>query len=335
MKLETRPAPHIRYRESTRTVMGDAVLVLLILYAMAFFYYGWRASALGAFSVAVTYCADMLCVLAAGKRPNLRDLSPLVTGMLIPLFMPASIPYGAVAVAAVVAIVAAKHPFGGVGHNVFNPAAAGLAFATICYSEAMFSYPLPLQKLPVILGETEVTGGVSAAFTLMLGGVPKDELLDMALGNFAGPMGATNILVILACLLYLVFRNTVRWEMPAAFFATVSLYAFCFPRVRAGRLESVALELVSGMLLLGGVMMLGDPVTTPKRDLSKVAYGVVSGVMVMLFRSFGNLEEGFPFAILLMNAAVWGFDMLGERVYSILRRRGREAVGDKKIPKKT
>lgn len=334
MKLETRPAPHIRYHESTRTVMGDVVLVLLILYAMAFFYYGVRAAALGVFSVVVTCGVDIICVLAAGRRPNMRDLSPLVTGLLIPLFMPATIPYSAVAVAAVVAIAVAKHPFGGVGHNVFNPAAAGLAFATICFGEAMFSYPLPMQRLPVFLVDGEAGGGVSAAFTLMLGGVPKYELLDMALGNFAGPMGATNILVVLACLLYLVFRNTVRWEMPVAFFATVSLYAFCFPRAGAGGIRSVALELMSGMLLLGGVMMLGDPVTTPKRDLSKVAYGVVAGVMVMLYRSFGHLEEGFPFAILLMNGAVWGFDMLGEQVYSILRRRKRGDFSNKKIPKK-
>ena len=333
MTLDVRSAPHIRHNETTRTIMGDAVLVLLILYAMAFYYYGPRALALGAWSVAISVVTDILCVLISGKRPNIRDFSPLVTGMLIPLLMPATIPYGAVAIAAVVAIAAAKHPFGGVGHNVFNPAAAGFSFSAICYGEKMFTYPLPLQLLPVF-GAEQVVNGISPAFTLSLGGVPSYALLDMALGNFPGPMGATNILVILACLLYLSLRNTVRWEMPVSFFLTVSVFALLFPRTSAEGFESVALELMSGMLLLGGVFMLGDPVTTPKRDLSKVAFGVVSGITVMLFRRHSGMEESFSFAILVMNATVWGFDMWVERLYSIIRRRKGGNSPDKAVPKK-
>ena len=336
LMIEARPAPHIRHQENTRTVMLDAVLVLLIVYAMTYFYHGPRALVLGAWSVAVSVATDILCTLIAFKRPNIRDFSAVVTGMLLPLMMPASIPYSVVAAAAVVAVAVAKHPFGGVGHNVFNPAATGFCFAAICFGSALFEYPepLPADKLPVFLGDAQVLLGVSPAFTLELGGVPKFGLVDMALGSFPGPMGTTNILVVLACLLYLVFRNTVRWEMPVAFFATVSLFAYCFPRADVSRLESVALELMSGMLLFGGVFLLGDPVTTPKRDLSKVAFGVASGVVVMLFRRFGNLEEGMPFAVLLMNATVWGFDMLGEHVYSVIRRRRSEVFKDQKVQKK-
>jgi electron transport complex protein RnfD len=229
----------------------------------------------------------------------------------------------------------AKYPFGGTGHNVFNPAAAGYSFAAICFTEAMFLYPQPRGWLP-LLGKisemTDITLTTSTAFTLKLGGVPKYDLIEVVLGNYPGPMGATNILVIAACLLYLMFRNTVRWEIPVFFFLSASVTAF-FIRLSglaAGEgwtmaLEALPYELTSGVFLLCGVFMLGDPVTAPKRDWSKIAYAITAGILVMLFRRFGELEEGLPFAILLMNASVWGFDMLGERVASVIRRRRKTA----------
>jgi electron transport complex protein RnfD len=304
---------------------------MAFIYAMAFYYYGPRVLALLAVSAVTSCLCELLAVLISRKRINHRDLSPLVTGMLLPLLMPASIDYSVVIVAAAFAILVAKHPFGGTGHNVFNPAAAGYSFAAICFTEAMFLYPQPREWLPVLgkIGEmADITLTNSPAFTLQLGGVPKYELVEVLLGNYPGPMGATNILVILACLLYLMFRNTVRWEIPVFFFAAASVTVFLAQlsglAPREGwmtALEVLPYELCSGVFLLGGVYMMGDPVTSPKRDWSKIAYAVTAGILVMLFRRFGGMEEGFTFAILLMNAAVWGFDMLGERVASLIRRR--------------
>jgi len=337
-------APHIRHHENTRTVMGDVILVLVVLYIMAYMHYGLRAVALGVWSVAICVLADVAGTLMRRQRPHIRDLSAVVTGMLLPLMMPVSIPYRVVAVAAVVAVAVAKQPFGGVGHNVFNPAAAGFSFAAICFGVQMFTYPEPQQALVgaageeavflPVLGALDFVSGIAPTFTLRLGAVPQYELLDMAMGNYPGPMGATNILVILACLLYLVFRNTVRWDMPVAFFGAAFLFAYIFPRSQMDRLESVGYEMMSGLLLFAGVFLLGDPVTTPKRDLSKVAFGAVAGVVVMLFRRFGNMEESITFAILLMNATTWGFDMLGERVYGKIRRHRVEVFNSQKIQKK-
>ena len=327
MKFSAQDAPHIRYPESTRAVMLDMVLCLLFLYAMAYYYYGIRALMLGAFSVLVCVIADMLCVLFAGGRPNMRDLSPVITGMLIPLMMPASVLFRMVLAAAVFAIVVAKHPFGGMGHNVFNPAAAGLSFAIICFTGRLFAYPLPLTKLGFAL-PAELLTTRSPGYTLNLGGIPKLDFVDMLLGNFSGPMGATNILVILACLLFLVFRGTVHWSTPLSFFATVCAFAFLFPRADIAGLSSLHLEIMSGMLLFGGVFLLGDPVTSPKRLWSKVLYGIMAGILVMLFRRFGNLEEEFTFALLLMNAAVWGFDIIGESLAGRIRRRKLEVLKD-------
>lgn len=339
MSLNAYDAPHIRHHENTRVVMGDAILTMLIIYVMAVYYYGARAIVLLLVSVGTAIVADVLCVLLSGRKPNRRDLSPIVTGMILPLMMPASIDYFIVVMAVIFAICVVKHPFGGVGHNVFNPAAAGFAFAAICFRDKLFAYPLPFTDIP-LTGKFEVVTGISPAFTLSLGGIPTYDIVDMALGNFSGPMGATNIVVLLTCLLYLVSRNTVRWVTPFSFLLTTAAFAFMFPRIGdwlglslSVRVQSVIFEMMGGMLLFGGIFLLGDPVTTPKRGWSKAAFAVMAGVAAMLFRRFGNFEEEIPFAILLMNATVWGFDMIGERVASIVRRRKLERIRRKKIQK--
>ena len=174
----------------------------------------------------------------------------------------------------------------------------------------------------------------SPAYTLMLGGVPQYDAIDMLLGKYPGPMGATNILVLAACLLYLVFRGTVRWSMPVSFFATVALLAWFFPRSAAGGVASVGYELATGLLLFSGIFLLGDPVTTPKREMSKIAFGIAAGIAAMIFRHVGSIEEEITFAILAMNAMVWGFDMTGERIAGFFRRKRLGLRKDTKIQKK-
>lgn len=350
MILKPHDAPHIRHNENTRVLMIDAILAMLFLYGMAYFYYGPRVLVLGAAGLLTALACDILGVLFARRKLNTRDFSPIVTGMLLPLFFPAAIDYHVVVAGAVFAILVAKHPFGGVGHNVFNPAAAGFSFAAICFPDKVFAYTAPSVYLP-LAGPIETPFVNSPAFTLSLGGVPRLELVDMLLGSFPGPMGATNILVLIACLLYLLFRRTVRWQTPVFFLLSVAFVSFAFPRGGEGlttlsgaeiaahelifqgeqvaldftaRATMTAYEMMSGCLLLGAIFLLGDPVTTPKRDWSKIAFGIVSGVMAMLFRRYGGFEEAVPFAVLLMNASVWGFDMVGERLAHLLRSRDRE-----------
>jgi len=315
--------------------MLDLIVVLLILYAMAFYYYGSRVAILGSAGIVTSVLADALCSKIVGRKPNPRDLSSVATGMLIPLMLPASAPLYLPMIAAVVAIIIAKHPFGGVGHNVFNPAAVGFSFVAISFTAQVFSYPAPLSEIITDgLRVLHYVPDTSSAFTLGLGAIPRFQLVDMALGNHPGPMGATNILVIFACLLYLIFKGTIRWHIPVSFFISVSLFTYLFPRMPAPRHMSVAYELMSGMLFFGGVFLLGDPVTTPKRNLSRIVFGAVCGIVVMLFRNFSLIEEPFAFAILIMNASAWGMDMFAERFYKIARRKRVEAFAGKKTQKK-
>jgi len=311
-------APHVRTSESLFTVMGEMIVAMAPLYVIAWFYYGPRALLLGLTGAATAWVLDMLSVLACGRRPDLRDLSAVVTGLLIPLLMPASIPYYVVVTACIVAILAVKFPFGGTGNNLFNPAAVGFAFTAICWPELVFSYPAPMQELAVA-GEVAAKTAVSPAHNLMLGAIPSLDLFDMILGNAAGPMGATNILVILACGLYLLVRRTIGWRAPLSFLLVSGLMAMMWPRSPFGTFSSVGWELCSGMLLFGVVFMITEPVTSPKRDFAKVLYGATSGAVVMLFRYFGGFEDGFVFALILMNVFAPLFDRVCENVLHKIR----------------
>ncbi|MCL2056370.1 MAG: RnfABCDGE type electron transport complex subunit D [Oscillospiraceae bacterium] len=334
MKISPRPAPHIHYHEHTRVIMGDVALSMLVIYGMCFYYYGVRVAVLMLTGIVSACLADVLCLAARGKKPVTHDISAVITGMMIPLMLPASIPLYVTAVAAVFGIFAAKHPFGGTGHNIFNPAAAGIAFVTVCFPSLVFSYPIPLELLPISPGADVVTA-VSPAFTMMLGGIPGYDWQEMAFGNFPGPMGATNILVILTCLLYLVLRRAVRWQMPVVFIAVFCALCWIFPRGGMARFDTVLYEGMSGAVLFGSVFMLGDPVTSPARGWSKALYSAAAAAMVLTFRRWGRLEEEFAFVLLLMNAAVWGFDIIGEKIAGWIRRKLIETGTNKKIPKKT
>lgn len=320
MKLDIHNAPHIRTRESNRTVMSDAIIAMLPLYAMTFYFYGARSLVLLVISVSVCFGADWLCTIFARRVPNVRDYSPIVTGMIIPLLMPASIEYHIIIIAALFAILIVKHPFGGVGQNIFNPAVGGVAFAMVSWPQKMFQYPIPFESLP--LSSTVTVKLVnSPAYALMLGGVPHHDKLDMLLGNVAGPMGATNILVLLTCLLFLVVRNAGMIKMTAGFFAGAIGVALLFPRAMLDPISSVLYELMTGYTVISAVFLVNDPVTSPKRSETKLLYGVICGVVGIGFRHLGRYEDSMLFAILIMNTTVWMLDYAGELYAHKLRRK--------------
>lgn len=313
--------PHIRGRDSNKTIMDDVLIVLAAIYLMASYYYGVRAVVLGLFALLTALVCDIVCKLLLGERFSLRDHSSAVTALLIPLLLPASVSYATVATAVAFALLIVKYPFGGVGQNLFNPAAGGIAFVSICFSREVFGYPTPLEPVPVF-GKFEGRLVYSAAYTLKAGGVPTGgDFMEMLLGNVAGPMGTTNALVVCACLLYLVVRRAVHGQAPVCFLLTCALYAFCFPRVPISGTLSVMYELFSGYLILGAVFMLTDPVTSPKRGIATTVYAVFAGVVTMLFRQFGGFEESFAFSLLLCNAIAPMFDYLEEGIRRRVRRR--------------
>lgn len=330
MELKLESPPHIRLRDSAATMMCDVIIAMIPLYAMAFFYYGTRAIALGLISAAVCLVADNICKLIAGKKPSLRECSALVTGLMIPLLLSAAVDIKIVILADLFAILVAKHPFGGVGQNIFNPAAAGIAFVTISYAEQIFKYPIPMDNRLGLIIDSTVTLVQSPSAALNMGGVPVIDSMDMIFGNFSGPMGATNILVLIACLIFLIMRKTIRWHMPAIYLGVSALISMVFIRANMSVMQSLTYELSSGVLLFVAVFMITDPVTSPSRDIGRMLYAGIAAVLTMLFRNIGAFEQTAVFVIIIMNSITAVFDIVGEKIYAKIRREKLESKSAKK-----
>ncbi|MBC8570423.1 RnfABCDGE type electron transport complex subunit D [Zongyangia hominis] len=319
MSKKTRLTAQLRARDTSAVIMGDMIIALVPLCVMAFYYYGLRAALLTLTAVAVSYAADMAGYAIRGKLPNPKDLSSIVTGLIVVLMMPASVPYFIVVLACLFAILVMKHPFGGLGNNVFNPAAGGFAFVAISFPQSVFTYPVPFAQLEPF-GNVTAALVESPAFTLKLGGLPTYDPVQMLLGNYPGPMGATNILVILTCLLFLLYRKSVDWRIPVGFVGASALIAVLFPRIVLGAEYSVLYELLSGSLLFGAVFVVTDPVTGPKTRAGRWLYGILAGVATLLFRHFGGFEEGLCFAVLILNSLSHVMDRETTRLSRYLRR---------------
>ncbi|MBQ6878542.1 MAG: RnfABCDGE type electron transport complex subunit D [Oscillospiraceae bacterium] len=316
-KLMFQNAPHVRQSESVVTMMVDVIVALVPIYAMCFFYYGARSIMLGLAGAFICFALSALGSLALREKP-VPDLTPIITGLIIPLLMPANIPYYVVFSACAVAILVVKFPFGGTGNNLFNPAAVGFASVAICWPELVFSYPAAMQKIE-IFGETTAKLAQSPAYSLSLGAVPDYGVLDMLLGSAPGPMGATNVLVVAACGIFLIVKKAINWVTPVFFLLPYAFLCILFPRIGGSAFDAFCYELFSGMTVFGAFFMLTEPVTSPKRDFGKIMAGVSSAFVVFLFRYFGEFEMGFASALIVMNVFSPIFDAVCENVLHVYR----------------
>ncbi len=319
-KLMFQNAPHVRQSESVVTMMADVIIALLPIYLMSFFYYGARALVLGICGAVFCLIFSVIGSLLLHEKP-VPDFTPIITGLIIPLLLPADIPYYVVISACAVAILVVKFPFGGTGSNLFNPAAVGFASIAICWPKLVFSYPATMQNIE-IFGETTAKIAQSPAYSLSLGAVPDYNVMDLLLGSAPGPMGATNILIVVACGIFLIVKKAVNWITPVFFLLTYAILCVLFPRIGGSPFDALCYELFSGMVIFGAFFMLTEPVTSPKRDFGKSLAAVSSAVAVFLFHYFGSFEIGFASALIVMNVFSPVYDEICESVLHVYRHKG-------------
>lgn len=303
MKLKAAPFPQVRLNESSRSIFADVLVPLCLLTVIPFIYVGGRVAVTILTPIVTCVLAELVFCIFAKKQIPLSDMSAIITGFIIAMLLPVTVPLYVPVCASVFAICIVKMPFGGMGKNIFNPAAAGVAFSILCFSEEVFKYrdtklisPLPF------FGSEGITYASSPLSVIAEGKRPDIYSAELLLGNFPGPLGTTTVLVIAACFLYMVMRRTISWHIPVCFVAASAFIAFCWPRIPGSRWESVLFELISGALVFCAVFVATEPVTSPKTKVGRVLYGILGGVLTMLMRYFGSFEEGVCFAILLINA---------------------------------
>lgn len=303
-KLVISPAPHVHGSNDTRRMMGDVLIALVPALIVAAFVYGLQSIVVTAFSVASCVLVEWFIQKFMLKGPStLGNLSAVVTGVLLGFNLPANIPLGLVAIAAVVAIGIGKMTYGGLGKNLFNPALVGRVFLLVAFPVAMTSFP-------------EAAGAVSGATPLAMAkealkaGVPAVEVMQsvdlgaMSLGMKSGSLGEVSVVALLLGFVWLLVRRVISWHIPVSVLGSMALFSAITWACNPSEYMSPLFHLLSGGAVLGAVFMATDYVTSPMTKKGMVIYGVGIGVITMLIRLWGPYPEGMSFAILIMNSVV-------------------------------
>ena len=310
MKLTVASSPHIRGNFRTNRIMLDVVLALLPALVVGICVLGIRALVVTLVSVAAALVAEWTYAKVTHTRNTVPDGSAMVTGLLLAMTLPASVPYWLVALGSIFAIVVVKALCGGLGQNIFNPALAARALMLLIY--------------PVGLTRYQGLDGVTAATPLhhmVMPALPEESILDMFLGNCPGSIGEISALALLIGGAYLIYRKVISIRIPAAYLGTVALLTLVFSKT-GNPVSWMLYSLFGGGVMLGAIFMATDYATSPATPVGQVVYGIGCGALTVLFRYYGLFPEGVTYAILLMDALVWVIDR-----YTPIRRFGTKAGG--------
>lgn len=250
------------------------------------------------------------------KKNTAGDLSALTTGMIIALMLPVSAPLYVGICACVFAIIVAKLPFGDVRNTPFLPAAAGFCFVSAVFTDAVFTYPAIGSDFAYFGNEGFVRGEtlfdmLSKGDSLSLNVFGRVSLLS---GSYPGAIGTTSMLVLAAGFCFMAIRHTKRLFASLGYLLSAAAFAFLFPRVNSGRFSSVIVELCAGGLIFAALLLITDPVTSPRKPQRAFFYGLLGGTVCMLLRYFSKAPDGACFSILITNA-LWPA-LTGETILS-------------------
>ncbi|MBQ8907997.1 MAG: RnfABCDGE type electron transport complex subunit D [Clostridia bacterium] len=282
MKLSVSSSPHLRAPVTTERIMRDVLISLLPCVAAGVWLFGLRTLLVVGISTLLCMFLEFTCRFIMKREQTVGDLSAAVTGVLLGLTLPVSIPIPLIIVGCVTAIVVVKQMFGGLGNNFVNPALAGRIVMLVSFPTQMTGFTTPTW-VDAVTTATPLAPNAEAA-----------SLLDLFLGRVGGCIGETCKIAILLGLAYLLIRRVISPIIPLCYVGTVALFSLA---VGADAL----FQLLSGGLLFGAVFMATDYVTSPVGKWGKVVYAVGCGLITVLIRLYASLPEGVSYAIVLMN----------------------------------
>lgn len=301
-KMILSSSPHISSGRKTQALMFTVVISLIPECVYGVVIFGIPALITILASVASSVLFEFLFNLLAKKKQTVSDGSAIITGILLSLVLPPTIPVWQAVLGAAFGIIVAKSLFGGLGSNVWNPALTGRAFLFVSFPVAMgnaWITPLP----DAVSTATVLPAIKSGAF------VPSREIyLQYFFGNRAGCIGETSILLILISFVFLLATRTIDWRAPFAMVATTVLLTW----ISGG---DILMALLSGGLIFGATFMVTDYVTAPVTKPGRLIYGAGCGLITFLIRKFGGYPEGVMFSILIMDSLAPFLNKITRRKY--------------------
>ncbi len=288
--LNVSSSPHVRSGVTTKNIMYDVAIAMIPATV-------WGVMQFGLYSLLVVAATVLSCVLSEYvfevlmKKPvTISDGSALVTGMILGLNMPPSIPIWMPVLGGVFSIIVVKQLYGGLGQNFMNPALAGRCFLLISFAGSMNSFIDPM---------TNAVSGATPLAVLKDGG--GYDLAAMFLGKIPGTIGEISTLALLIGAAYLLAKKVISIRIPGTYILTFAVFAFIFGRQDLGY---VLAEICGGGLIFGAFFMATDYVTSPITPKGQIIFGICLGILTGLFRLFGGSSEGVSYAIIFCNILV-------------------------------
>lgn len=296
-KLFLTPSPHLRTKETVERVMLDVIIAMLPILAVSTYYFGIKSLYIVLISILGSVFFEAVSQKLMGKKIQILDGSAVVTGMLFAFTVPPTLPWWAALTGAAVSIILGKMVFGGLGHNIFNPALVGRAFILSSWGALMVGADCWIgvdgKAGATVLGQLK--SGISIENIAMEFGSKSNMYIDMFLGKMGGSIGETSALAILIGGLYLFIRRQITWHVPVSYIGTVFALTALFG-------QDPLFHILSGGLMLGAFFMATDMVTTPYAPKGKLLFGIGAGILVVWIRLKGGYPEGVCYSILIMNA---------------------------------
>lgn len=307
-------APHIGEPFSTRSVMIDVIIGLVPAMVAAGYYFRIYALILISTCCLSAVATEWLCNLIRKKTNSLGDFSAIVTGIILALSLPPSLPIWAAIIGTCFAVAIGKMVFGGLGANIFNPAMVGRAFLTASFGLLMTTWTVPAtidSAMPKIAADNKINARTQATplawskqaiKTKKDSQLVNDEFKATFIGEVGGCLGETSALALLLGGLYLLIRRTINLHIPLAVLSSSFVWGAIAYLINSDAYISPLVHLTSGGMLLGAFFIATDPVTSPLSTKGRWIFGIGVGTMTMLIRIVGEYPEGVMYAVLLMNA---------------------------------
>jgi len=292
--LTVSSAPHISSGQSTKNIMYLVILSLLPAGVAGVYIFGFGSLKIIAISIATCFVCEYLFLKIRNKDTRIAlDGSAILTGLLLAYNLPPETPFWIPVIGAAVSIIIGKQIFGGLGHNIFNPALVGRVFLQISWPVYMTTWKNPRWFPDAVSTATPLAKEASNSFSY----------IDLFLGNHGGCIGEVCILALLIGAAFLIFTKVISFHIPLSFIGTTILLTWIFSG--DGLLKGdYIFHLLTGGLILGAFFMATDYVTRPLTKKGKIIFGIGCGVLTALIRLRGSYPEGVSYAILFMNAVV-------------------------------
>ncbi len=309
--LKVSTAPHLYSPVNTTSIMRDVTIALLPAGFAALAFFGLNALITIVTSVAGCVAMEYLsCRYLLKVKSSAKDLSAVVTGLLLAYNLPCNMPTWMILIGCFAAIIIAKVAFGGIGKNLFNPALIGRVFLFVSFPVQMTTWVSPrmfdFMNVDVTTAATPLGilkhADVSTSATKLSAELP--NYWDMFIGNIGGSMGEVSSLALLLGLFWLLWRRIISWHIPFYYISTFFMLNAVFWLITGNAAVEPVTQLLSGGLFLGAFFMATDYTTSPMSQNGKIIFAVGCGILTFVIRRYSAYPEGVSFAILIMNAFV-------------------------------